>query len=42
MVWEAIDRRRDQEEGEEWVAGEARRMSMMLELSHRNRGDGSF
>jgi hypothetical protein len=42
MVWEAIDRRRDQEEGEEWLAGEARRMSMMLELSHRNREDGSF
>jgi hypothetical protein len=42
MVWEAIDRRRDQEEGEEWVAGEARRMSTMLELSHRNREDGSF
>jgi hypothetical protein len=40
MVWEAIDRRIDQEE--EWVAGEARRMSMMLELSHRNREDGSF
>jgi hypothetical protein len=42
MVWEAIDRRIDQEEGEEWVAGEARRMSMMLELSHHNREDGSF
>jgi hypothetical protein len=42
MVWEAIDRCRDQEEGEEWVAGEARRMSMMLELSHCNREDGSF
>jgi hypothetical protein len=42
MVWEAIDRHIDQEEGEEWVAGEARRMSMMLELSHRNHEDGSF
>jgi hypothetical protein len=39
MVWEAIDRCRDQEEGEEWLAGEARRMSMMLELVHRNRKD---
>jgi hypothetical protein len=39
MVWEAIDRCRDQEEGEEWLAGEARRMSVMLELGHRNRED---
>jgi hypothetical protein len=42
MVWEAIDRRIDQEEGEEWLAGEACRISMMLELVHRNREDDSL
>jgi hypothetical protein len=42
MVWDAIDRRRDQEEGDEWVAREARRMSMILEWIHRNREDDSF
>jgi hypothetical protein len=42
MVWDAIDRRRDQEEGEEWVAGEARRRSLILERIHHNREDDSF
>jgi hypothetical protein len=42
MVWDAIDRRRDQEEGDEWVVGEARRRSMILERIHRNREDDSF
>jgi hypothetical protein len=42
MVWDAIDRRRDQEEGDEWVVREARRRSMILEWIHRNREDDSF
>jgi hypothetical protein len=42
MVWDAIDRRRDQEEGKEWLAGEARRRSLILERIHQNREDDSF
>jgi hypothetical protein len=42
MVWDAIDRRRDQDEGDEWVVEEARRRSMILEWIHRNREDDSF
>jgi hypothetical protein len=42
MVWDAIDRHRDQEEGEEWLAREARRRSLILERIHQNREDDSF
>jgi hypothetical protein len=42
MVWDAIDRRRDEEEGEEWLAGEARRRSLIQERVHQNREDDSF
>jgi hypothetical protein len=38
----AIERRRSDEEGEDWLAGEARRRSMVLERAHRNREDDSF
>jgi hypothetical protein len=42
MVWDAIYRCRDQEKGEEWVAGEARRRSLILEWIHHNLEDDSF
>jgi hypothetical protein len=42
MLWDAIDRRRDEEEGEEWLAGEACRMSLIQERVHQNREDDSF
>jgi hypothetical protein len=37
-----MDRRRSEEEGEEWLAGEARRRSAMLERVHQGRDDDSF
>jgi hypothetical protein len=40
-IEEALDRRRTTEEGEEWVAGETRRMSVMLEQIHQG-GDDTF
>jgi hypothetical protein len=42
IIGEAIDRRRSEEEGEEWLAGEARRRSMILERVHQGRDDDSF
>jgi hypothetical protein len=37
-----MERKRSDEEGEDWLAGEARRRSMVLEWVHRNREDDSF
>jgi hypothetical protein len=37
-----LDRRRTFEEGEEWLAGEACRMSAMLERVHQGQSDDSF
>jgi hypothetical protein len=37
-----MERKRSDEEGEDWLAGEARRRSMVLERVHRNREDDSF
>jgi hypothetical protein len=40
-IEEALDRRRTTEEEEEWIAGETRRMSIMLEQIHQG-GDDTF
>jgi hypothetical protein len=42
LIEDALDRRRSEEEGEEWLAGEARRRSLIQERVHRNREDDSF
>jgi hypothetical protein len=42
MIEDALDRRRTLEEAEEWLAGEAHRMSVMIEQIHRGRDDDSF
>jgi hypothetical protein len=42
VIGEAIDRRRSEEEGEEWLAREAHRRSAILELVHQGRDDDSF
>jgi hypothetical protein len=42
VIGEVIDRRRSEEEGEEWLAGEARRRSLIQERVHQNRDDASF
>jgi hypothetical protein len=41
MIEDTSDQRRTLEEGEEWLAGEARRMSAMLERVHQGRDDDS-
>jgi hypothetical protein len=41
-IEDAVDRRRSEEEGEEWLAGEARRRSKIFEQAHQNRDDDSF
>jgi hypothetical protein len=41
-IKDAVDRRRSEEEGEEWLAGEARRRSKIFERAHQNRDDDSF
>jgi hypothetical protein len=41
-IGDAIERKRSDEEGEEWLAGEARRRSLVLEQVHRNREDDLF
>jgi hypothetical protein len=41
-IKDAVDRKRSEEEGEEWLAGEARRRSKVFEWSHQNRDDDSF
>jgi hypothetical protein len=42
LIEDALDRRRSEEEGEEWLVGEARRRSAMLERVHQGRDDDSF
>jgi hypothetical protein len=42
MIEDALDRRRSAEEGEEWLAREARRLSTMLEWIHQGWDDDSF
>jgi hypothetical protein len=42
LIEDALDRRRSEEEGEKWLAGEARRRSAMLERVHQGRDDDSF
>jgi hypothetical protein len=39
---DAVERKRSEGEGEEWLAGEARRRSKILDRAHQNRDDGSF
>jgi hypothetical protein len=41
-IEDALDQRRSEEEGEEWLAGEACRRSLILERVHQNREDDSF
>jgi hypothetical protein len=41
-IKDALDRRRSEEEGEEWLAGEACRRSAIHERVHQNREDDSF
>jgi hypothetical protein len=42
QIGDAIERKKSDEEGEEWLAREARRRSLVLERVHRNREDDSF
>jgi hypothetical protein len=42
IIGEAIDRRRSEEEGEEWLVREARRRSAILERVHQGRDDDLF
>jgi hypothetical protein len=42
QIEDAIERRRSDEEGVDWLAREAHRRSMVLERVHRNREDDSF
>jgi hypothetical protein len=42
LIKEALDRRRSNEEGEEWLAGEAHRRSAISERVHQGRDDDSF
>jgi hypothetical protein len=37
-----MERRRSNQEREDWLAGEARRRSIVLEWAHRSREDDSF
>jgi hypothetical protein len=41
-IEDAVDRKRSEEEGEEWLAGEARRRSKVFDQAHQNRDDDSF
>jgi hypothetical protein len=41
-VEEALDWRREFEEGEEWLAQESRRADIMLEQLHQGQDDASF
>jgi hypothetical protein len=42
QIEDTVDRKRSEEEGEEWLAGEARRRSRILERAHQSRDDDSF
>jgi hypothetical protein len=41
-IEEALDRRREFEEGEEWLAQQSRRTDIMLEPIHQGQDDDSF
>jgi hypothetical protein len=41
-IKEALDRKRTFEEGEEWLARESRKTSIMLERIHRGQDDDLF
>jgi hypothetical protein len=41
-IGDAIDRKRSEEEGEEWLTREARRRSAILEQVHQSRDDDLF
>jgi hypothetical protein len=41
-IEDAVDRKRSEEEGEEWLAGEACRRSRIFERAHQSRDDDSF
>jgi hypothetical protein len=41
-IEEALDQRREFEEGEEWLANQSRRTSIMLEQIHQGQDDDSF
>jgi hypothetical protein len=41
-IEDVVDRKRSEEEREEWLAGEARRRSLILEWVHQNREDNPF
>jgi hypothetical protein len=41
-IEEALDRRREFEEGEEWLAQQSRQTDTMLERIHRGQDDASF
>jgi hypothetical protein len=41
-IEEALDRRREFEEGEEWLAQQSRNTVVMLERIHRGQDDVSF
>jgi hypothetical protein len=41
-IKEALDRRREFEEGEEWLAQQSRKTDTMLERIHRGQDDASF
>jgi hypothetical protein len=41
-IEDAVDRKRSEEEGEEWLVREARRRSKVSERAHQNRDDDSF
>jgi hypothetical protein len=42
QIEEALDRRQDVEEGEEWLARESHKTNAMLERIHRGQDDESF
>jgi hypothetical protein len=42
LIEGALDRRRSEEEGEEWLAGEACRRSAIFERVHQGRDDDLF
>jgi uncharacterized protein involved in exopolysaccharide biosynthesis len=41
-IEEALDRRREFEEGEEWLAQQSRKTDIILEQIHRGQDDASF
>jgi hypothetical protein len=41
-IEEALDRRREFEEGEEWLAQQSRKTDTLLERIHRGQDDASF